>query len=104
MGKNNFLPKCLFLLKNDFETMLFLFFFYTKRVGWVGFEKFGKFHTFLFLFLKASIMEEFKKIDLTVAVLINMVAIITYNLNRWGEADWLMLLVYKAGVARYNDS
>ena len=26
MGKNNFLPKCLFLLKNDFKTMLFLFF------------------------------------------------------------------------------
>ena len=28
--------------------MLFLFFFHTKRVGWVGFEKYGKFHTFLF--------------------------------------------------------
>ena len=26
MGKNNFLPKYLFLLKNDFQTMLFLFF------------------------------------------------------------------------------
>ena len=36
MGKNNFLPKGLFLLKNDFETMLFLFFFaLCKWGGWV---------------------------------------------------------------------
>ena len=48
MGKNNFLPKCLFLLKNEFETMLFLFFFRTLQVGWVGFQKCGKFCTFFF--------------------------------------------------------
>ena len=41
MGKNKFLPKCLFLLKNDFWTMLFYFFFQNR---WVG----GKFYTFLF--------------------------------------------------------
>ena len=29
--------------------MLFLFFFRTLRVGWVGFEKCGKFRTFFFL-------------------------------------------------------
>ena len=31
--------------------MLFLFFFHTKRVGWVGFEKYGKFHTFYIFFI-----------------------------------------------------
>ena len=36
IGKNNFLPKCLFLLKNDFQTMLFLFFsILGEWVGWV---------------------------------------------------------------------
>ena len=48
MGKNNFLPKYLFLLKNYFQTMLFLFFFRTLWVGSVGFEKSGKFRTFFF--------------------------------------------------------
>ena len=37
MGKNNFLPKCLFLLKNDFKIMLFFIFFSIlgKWGGWV---------------------------------------------------------------------
>ena len=35
-----------------------LFFFHTRGVGLVSFEKYGKFHTF---FLKASLREGFKK-------------------------------------------
>ena len=33
--------------------MLFLLFVHTWRVGWVGFEKYGKFHTFLFFIFDA---------------------------------------------------
>ena len=35
-----------------FRLCYFYFFFQTRRVGWVGFGKYGKFHTF---FLKASL-------------------------------------------------
>ena len=38
-----------FCLKMIFRTCFFLFFFRTLRVGWVGFEKCGKFCTFFFL-------------------------------------------------------
>ena len=72
MGKNNFLPKCLFLLKNDFLTMLFLFFFHTKQVGWLGLEKYGKFHTFLFF-----IFEGFPYIEKS--FLLNMYMIAGYQ-------------------------
>ena len=36
--------------------MLFLFFFHTRRVGWVGFGKYGKFQSF---FLKPSLRKSF---------------------------------------------
>ena len=31
-----------------FRPCYFYFFFHTRRVGWVGFGKYGKFHTFFF--------------------------------------------------------
>ena len=42
MGKNNFLPKCLFLLKNDFYTMFYFYFFphFVSGVGGFFFETF----------------------------------------------------------------
>ena len=36
--------------------MLFLFFFRTWQVGWMGFEKCGKFRPFFFFFLKPSLI------------------------------------------------
>ena len=38
-----------------FRPCYFYFFFHTRRVGWVGFGKYGKFHTFFFFFLKPSL-------------------------------------------------
>ena len=50
MGRNNFLPKCLFSL--IFRPCYFIF-FHTWWVGWVGFGKYRKFHI---IFLKASLI------------------------------------------------
>ena len=58
MGKNNFLPKCLFLLKNDFWTMLFFIFFPYQVSGVGGFWKVWKIPYFI---LKASLMVQFQK-------------------------------------------
>ena len=53
MGKNNFLPKCLFLLKNDFETCYFYFFpHFASGVG--GFWKVWKIPLFFKTFPKLN--------------------------------------------------
>ena len=46
-GKNDFLSKCFFYLKLIFiYSPCYFYFFHTRAVGWLGFEKYGKFHTF----------------------------------------------------------
>ena len=47
--------------------MLFLFFFHTLRVGWVGFEKCGKFRIFFFFetFPKGRVQKKLKVIFIT---------------------------------------
>ena len=61
MGKNNFLPKYLVLLKNDFQTMLSLFFFSALGEWGGGVLKSAENSTLFFFFLKPSLREGFKK-------------------------------------------
>ena len=54
-----FCQNAYFCLKMIFRPCYFYFFFRTLRVGWVGFEKCGKFRTFFFFFLKPSLTYKF---------------------------------------------